>query len=151
MGASKSFETPEWLESTGLGGGSSSSQCLGSVVSRGPLGLGDEVEEQKGSQLPGVCLGEQAGAGTTDRLSLNLPNGHAWGPTAGEDARITHPGDGTHDRVFIIHTLWSRGCLLSAGFHSKRRNRCTAVRAAQTNVGKLPPTAPNMTGRAPRP
>ena len=62
-------------------------------------------------------------------------------PTAGEDARITHPGDGTHDRVFIIRTLWSHGCLLSAGFQSKRRNRCAAVRAAQTKVGKLPPTA----------
>ena len=59
-------------------------------------------------------------------------------PTAGEDARITHPGDGTHDWVFIIHTLWSRGCLLSAGFQSKRRNRCCAVRAAQT-APSLPP------------
>lgn len=56
-------------------------------------------------------------------------------PTAGEDAHITHPGDGTHDGVFTIHTLWSPGCLLSVGFHSRRRNQWK--RREETAEGQL--------------
>lgn len=61
-GANNSTETPEWLGSTGvremvLAAGVLQSSEVGSVVSRGPPGLGDEGEEQKGSQLSGLPRG----------------------------------------------------------------------------------------------
>lgn len=37
-------------------------------MTRGPLGLGDEGKKQKASQLPGVCPGDQGGAGGGEML-----------------------------------------------------------------------------------
>lgn len=51
------------------------------------------------------------------------------------------PGDGTHDRVFILHTLWSRGCLLSAGFQYEKEKE--AQEQAQQGHGASASKSPS--------
>lgn len=109
-------------------------------VTRGPLGLGDEGEEQKGGQLPGVLPGDQGRTGAGKRWEPHLDSegtSPTSPPTAREDTSITHPGHGTHDGIFVTQALSAPGCLLPVGFHSKGRKQHAAA-TAQAHMGRLP-------------